>query len=160
MDDGTPRPQPNTNLSKRILRFYQRGLKIAPLALMLCHWYGVFDYHTNPREVVVACKENQYCIMYLYAMAYVFPVLFMLPASYFFKLCWIWRIPFTYFIGVNVSRLYFGALLVDQSMTHVDYFLVSLTASLYVYAFIQLSCSRRYFTKLVGKLLPRRRAAG
>lgn len=43
------------------------------------------------------------------------PVVFMLPASHFFKLCWIWRIPFVYIIGTNAIRIYYRSWFRDRS---------------------------------------------
>lgn len=139
-------------LSKRIFKFYERGLKFFPLAIMATHWYGIFDYHHQPRQIMVVTDENEYCIMFLYVMSYVFPLLSMLPASYFFRLCWIWRIPFVYLMGVNVTRFYFGSWLISEEMVHVDFFLVFLTLMLYGYAFVQLSCTRQHPARFIGKL--------
>ena len=79
-------------LNRSIFFFYEKSLRYVPVFLMLCHWYGVYSFHDNPREILIDVRENEECIAYLYFMVYIFPVVFMLPASHFFKLCWIWRI--------------------------------------------------------------------
>lgn len=78
-------------LNRSIFFFYEKSLRYVPVFLMLCHWYGVYSFHENPREILIDIRENEECIVYLYFMVYIFPVVFMLPASHFFKLCWIWR---------------------------------------------------------------------
>lgn len=161
MDDDPHRQQTATiHLSKRILRFYERGLKFFPLGIMLTHWYGIFDYHTHPRDIIIFAEENEYCVMFLYMMTYIFPLVSMLPASYFFHLCWIWRIPFVYLTGVSIARFYFRTWLITEEMIHVDYFLVFATTALYIYAFIHLSCARQYPAHIIRQLLHRRQTAG
>lgn len=102
-------------LNRSIFFFYEKTLRYVPILLMLCHWYGVYSFHDNPREIVIDIRENEECIAYLYFMVYIFPVVFMLPASHFFKLCWIWRIPFVYIIGTNAIRIYYRSWFRDRS---------------------------------------------
>lgn len=104
----------NSTLNRSIFFFYEKALRYVPILLMLCHWYGVYSFHDNPREIVIDIRENEECIAYLYFMVYIFPVVFMLPASHFFKLCWIWRIPFVYIIGTNAIRIYYRSLVHNQ----------------------------------------------
>lgn len=102
-------------LNRSIFFFYEKTLRYVPILLMLCHWYGVYSFHDNPREILIDIRENEECIAYLYFMVYIFPVVFMLPASHFFKLCWIWRIPFVYIIGTNAIRIYYRSWFRDRS---------------------------------------------
>lgn len=76
-------------LNRSIFFFYEKSLRYVPVFLMLCHMYGVYSFHDNPREILIDIRENEECIAYLYFMVYVFPVVFMLPASHFFRLCWL-----------------------------------------------------------------------
>ena len=105
----------SSTLNRSIFFFYEKALRYVPILLMLCHWYGVYSFHDNPREIVIDIRENEECIAYLYFMVYIFPVVFMLPASHFFKLCWIWRIPFVYIIGTNAIRIYYRSWFRDRS---------------------------------------------
>lgn len=70
-------------LNRSIFFFYSKALRYVPVSLMLCHWYGVYSFHDNPREILIDIRENEECIAYLYFMVYIFPVVFMLPASHF-----------------------------------------------------------------------------
>lgn len=117
---------------------------------MLAHWYGVFDFHSNPCEIIVDIEENESTLAYLYCMTYVLPVLMMMPASYFYQLCWIYRIPFVYLIGVNVIRMFYGSWLITNEMYDADLILIILTCALYVYAFATRQCWR------IGKLFIRK----
>lgn len=141
MDDQR-QSRPLNGLDRRIFLFYEWGLKYVPIILMVCHWYGVWNFHQNPREIMVCIKENEGCIAYLYFMAYIFPLLFMLPASLFYGLCWIYRLPFLYLIGISMIRLYFGSLLIKNEMLDADYILILFMIALYVYAFIRLNGNR------------------
>lgn len=40
-------------LNKGTFWWYEWALKYVPLVIMLAHWYGVFDFHSNPREIIV-----------------------------------------------------------------------------------------------------------
>lgn len=131
-------------LHRSIFFFYEQGLKYVPVVLMLCHWCGTFSFHNNPREIIIDIKENETCIIFLYAMAYIFPLVFMLPASYFFRHCWIWRIPFIYIMGINAIRLYYGSFLVTNEMEDADFIIIILTIILYIYGIIKILC-RSFF---------------
>lgn len=127
--------------NRKIFKFYSWGLRVAPIIMMLCHWYGVYDFHHNPREIILDMTENEGCVVFLYTMAYLFPLMFMMPASYFFHLCWICRIPFVYIMGVNCIRLYYGSWLIRNEMQDADYILILLTIILYAYGCIKNTCS-------------------
>lgn len=119
-------------LSRPIFCFYDKGLRYVPIVIMLCHWYGTFHFHSNPHEFIFDAKGNKPCILFFYFMAYVFPVLFMLPASRFFRLCWIYRIPFVYMIGINVIRIYYQSYIITNDMYKADIILIALTLFLYI----------------------------
>lgn len=87
-------------ISKRIFLFYRWGMRIVPILLMMAHWVYVWISGNLPETHIAF--GTKWHIVPLYAMAYIFPMAFMLPASYFFKFCVIWRIPFLYLAGVNV----------------------------------------------------------
>lgn len=141
-DDGDDGRRGPCLLDRSIFWFYEWGLKWVPVALMVAHWYGVVDFHGNPREIFVDASENEACIAYLYVMAYVFPLLFMMPASFFYRLCWVWRVPFVYLIGVNVTRLCYGSLLIRNEMAMTDYTLIMLAAALYAYFLVKKACAK------------------
>lgn len=127
-------------LNRSIFFFYEKSLRYVPAFLMLCHMYGVYSFHDNPREILIDIRENEECIAYIYFMLYVFPVVFMLPASHFFRLCWIWRIPFVYFIGTNAIRLFYESWFITNEMYDADFILIIMTLALYVCAFVQVIC--------------------
>ena len=130
----------SSTLNRSIFFFYEKALRYVPILLMLCHWYGVYSFHDNPREIVIDIRENEECIAYLYFMVYIFPVVFMLPASHFFKLCWIWRIPFVYIIGTNAIRIYYRSWFITNEMYDADFILIIMTLALYACAFVQMIC--------------------
>lgn len=143
-------PEKEAPLNKGTFWWYEWALKYVPIVIMLVQWYGVFDFHSNPREIIVSIQENESCIAYLYCMTYVFPVLMMMPASYFYQLCWIYRIPFVYLIGVNVIRMFYGSWLITNEMYDADLIMIILVCVLYVYALATRQCWR------VGKLFIRK----
>ena len=98
-------------LDRRIFKLYEFGAKWMPIPLMLTHWYGVWDYSHYPRAVVVDTSDNGHCIVWLYFLAYIYMPLALLPVSYFFHYCWLFRVPFIYFIGINAIPSRLGHLL-------------------------------------------------
>lgn len=46
-------------LNKGTFWWYEWALKYVPLVIMLAHWYGVFDFHSNPLEIIVNIEENE-----------------------------------------------------------------------------------------------------
>lgn len=141
MDNDFDYSRPPAILNRTTFFFYERGLRYVPLLLMLCHWYGVFNFHDNPREILVDIRENEPCIIFLYFMTYVFPLLFMVPASYFFHLCWLWRVPFIYMMGVNAIRLYYHSWLITNEMYDADFILIILVIVLYIYGIAVRICA-------------------
>lgn len=57
-------------LNKGTFWWYEWALKYVPLVIMLAHWYGVFDFHSNPREIIVNIEENESSLVYLYCMMF------------------------------------------------------------------------------------------
>ena len=152
--DGQRESRSRNGLDKRIFLFYEWGLKFVPIILMVCHWYVVWNFHQNPREIIITIKENEGCIAYLYFMAYIFPLLFMLPASLFYGLCWIYRLPFVYLIGTSIIRLYYGSMLITNEMLDADYILILFMMALYCYSIVRYNGSR------IGEIFIRLRSIG
>lgn len=146
-----------SKLDRGTFWWYEWALKYIPIGVMLAYWYGVFDFHSNPREILVCIKENEACIAYLYFMTYIFPVVMMMPASYFYQLCWMYRIPFIYAIGVSMIRLFYGSWFITNEMYDADVILIMLTCALYVYDFVTRNSWRigRYFA--MRKKIPAKR---
>lgn len=126
-----------------VVRFYEWLMRYVPIAIMMAHWYGTWDFHHQPRAILLDNQDNEACVAFLYFMVYVFPLISMLPASFFFRLCWIYRIPFYYLFGVNVIRLIHGNWLITSSMMPLNYTLIVLTIYTYIYAFVKLQITRK-----------------
>lgn len=97
-------------LSRKIWRFYELLSKWAPIPLMLWHWYGVWDYGHCPRPAILDTNDNGNCIIWIYFLAYIYMPLCMLPVSFFFRYCWIFRIPFFYFFRYQRYQTVLSAL--------------------------------------------------
>lgn len=116
-------------VSKRIFLFYRWGLRIVPILLMLAHWtYVGISSHLPEAHISVGTGFH---LIPLYVMAYVFPIMFMLPASYFFKFCFIWRVPFLYLGGVNALHIYNATLVCTPQMAGQCKILVCATLAIY-----------------------------
>ena len=51
-------------LNRSIFFFYSKALRYVPVSLMLCHWYGVYSFHDNPREILIDVRENEECSLF------------------------------------------------------------------------------------------------
>lgn len=127
-------------LSRKIYKFYEVLSKWAPIPLMLGHWYGVWDYGHYPRPVIIDTDDNGNCIIWLYILAYVYMPIMMIPVSLFFKYCWMFRIPFFYFFGVNAIRLYYQSWMIRPDQLVMHHRLIFITLILYCYGFIRIAC--------------------
>lgn len=130
-------------LNRRIFKFYELGAKWAPIPLMLGHWYGVWDYGRYPRPTILDTADNGNCIIWLYILAYVYMPLAMLPVSYFFHYCWIFRIPFFYFFGINAIRIYYRHWLITPEQLGMHHVFIIFTIILYAYGFIKIACQSK-----------------
>ena len=57
--------------NRRILRFFRWFCKWMPIAIMLIHWYGLYDFSQHPRDMFLLDSENTSCYLWIYFMAYV-----------------------------------------------------------------------------------------
>lgn len=126
-------------LNRKIYRFYELLAKWAPIPLMLGHWYGVWDYGNCPRPVILDTDYSGNCIIWIYFLAYIYMPLCMIPVSFFFHYCWIFRIPFFYFIGINAIRLYYRHWLITPEQLPMHHIFIILTLILYAYGFIKIA---------------------
>lgn len=141
--------QSGNRYNRRILKFFRWFCKYVPVAIMLTHMYGMIEFARHPREMVVTLEGNEPCYAFIYAMVYVLPM-FLILASRFFWLCWRYRIPFFYFIGVNAIHICYGSIFTTNSMIMPEYSLMLMTALFYAYGFVELflgsKCGKHIFS--------------
>lgn len=122
-------------VSKRIFLFYRWGLRVIPILLMLAHWmYVGISSHLPEAHITTG---GVFHLIPLYVMAYVFPIVFMLPASYFFKFCLIWRVPFIYLAGVNALHICNATLVCTPQMAGQCKILAYVVLVLYTICIVQ-----------------------
>lgn len=127
-----------TLLNKKIFEFYRWGIRIVPIILMLSHWFVV----SSTNELLIFPSSCTLYSISLYVMAYIFPLVFMLPASYFFKFGWVWRIPFWYLVGINIINASSVFMPIELCLRIYFLFLVAFVVVLYSYAIIQALSSK------------------
>lgn len=120
---------------RSIWKFYQWAVVIAPLVLMLSHWYIFYIFSQNNHELLRYSSVNEICIVWIYSILYLYVPLMLLPASYFFKWNNIFRIPFVYFIFINIERIYYGAWFCTNEMIDTHYFLIYCIICMYMIEF-------------------------
>ena len=121
-----------TICERRIWKFYEWGVVFAPLLLMLSHWYIFYVFSQNTYELLNYSSANEICIVWIYTILYLYVPAMLLPASYFFKWCNIFRIPFIYFVFINMERLYYGSWFCTNEMVDTHYILIMCILGLYV----------------------------
>lgn len=126
--------QTNT-LAEKLFWFYRIGIRAIPIFLMISHWFGVYWFHHNSASMGLDLNENFVLIVSVYALAYIVLPAVLLPASFLFRLGWVWRIPFLYLAGVILIRLGHGTLCISDTTRIADYTLIFLTMLLYGRAF-------------------------
>ena len=114
-------PTPN---EKFIWVFYEWAVIIAPIVLMLSHWYVFYVFSQNNHELLNYSSANEVCIAWIYTILYLYVPLMLLPASYFFRWCNLFRIPFIYFVFINVERVYYGSWFCTNAMIDTHYILI------------------------------------
>lgn len=120
--------------SKRLLKFFRWSAKWVPLTIMVTHAYGMWEFSTHPREMFILQSGNMACYIFIYAMVYVLPMMLIL-ASRFFWLCWRYRIPFFYYIGVNSIHIGYGSIFTTNDMIPSQHCLCIMTLGFYIYGF-------------------------
>lgn len=137
-----------TATEKRIWKFYEWAVVLAPLALMLSHWYIFYGFSQNTHELMKYSEVNEPCIAWIYFVLYLYVPLMLLPASYFFRWCGIFRIPFAYILCINIERWYYGDWFCTNEMVGTHWFLIYCTIGAYVVNII-------YLIGKYGKDLPK-----
>lgn len=138
-------------LRRQIYHFYEHLSRWAPILLMLGHWYGVWDYSHYPRPTILDTEDNGNCIIWMYSACYLYMPFAMIPASFFFHWCWIYRIPFYYFIGISVIRFCYQHWLMTPNQLTMHYILIGLTIIAYAYGITSLIIKSKKCRQNVGK---------
>lgn len=143
---------------RMIWKFYEWGVVIAPILLMLTHWYIFYRFSLNNEELLHYSKSNEICIAWIYTLLYLYMPVMLLPASYFFRWCNLFRIPFIYFIFINVERCYYGSWFCTNEMVDTHYILIYCIACIYVMEITELLIKYRkqiwgYIKKYSNRLL-------
>lgn len=137
-DDGNQQSSQPTLCDRTIWNFYKGGVVIAPLLLMLSHWY-IFDvFSRNSYELMRYSEENEICIAWIYSILYLYVPLMLLPASFFFKRCFLFQIPFIYFMFINMERWQYGSWFCTNEMIETHKVLIKCIVGLYAFDIFRL----------------------
>lgn len=120
-ENGSSMP---TASERTIWVFYQWAVIFAPIILMLSHWYIFYVFSQNNCELMHYSPANEVCIAWIYTILYLYVPIMLVPASYFFRWCNLFRVPFIYFIFINVERWYYGSWFCTNEMIDTHYILI------------------------------------
>lgn len=118
-------------ITYKIFWFYRWGMMVVPILLMLAHW--LVDWN-NTACINLLSTTNPLKAIAMYIMAYIFPLAFMMPASYFFKFHWVWRIPFYYLLAINLLNIV-GVLVFIPGVQRLHQLIIAAVVVVYIYVF-------------------------
>lgn len=128
-----------TLFERSIWKGYGWAAMIVPLLLMLSHWGIFYLFSLNQHEVMNYPEANEICIAWLFFIVFCLVPAAFLPATYLYRRCNLFRIPFLYFIFINVERAYFGAYFCTNEMVDTHYILIYCIITLYVFELAELA---------------------
>lgn len=139
-------------MHKIIWKFYEIAVILLPIIIMLSHWIVFYSFSQNTQELIYY-KNNEICIAWLYIMVYLYLPLMLLPASFFFGWCHFWRVPFIYFIFINIERIVYGSWFCTQNMIDTHYILIYCILGVYIMELIEVICRKKtYIITLIKNL--------
>lgn len=141
-DEGERRMGFPSLFDRSVWKFYEWGVILAPVIIMLSHWYIFYVFSKNTQEVMKYPESNEICIAWIYSILYLYVPLMILPASYFFKWCSLFIIPFAYFLFINVERWYYGSWFCTNEMIDTHYILIYCIMMMYAFEFVELLVKR------------------
>lgn len=106
--------------SRRLLKFIKWITKWLPICIMVWHSFAMLDFSQNPREMFIVHSEHWPSYTFIYVLLYVLPLVLIL-FSRFFWLCWVYRIPFFYYFGVNAIHLTYWSVVYYKRYGNVMY---------------------------------------
>lgn len=133
-----------------IWRFYQCAAVIFPILLMLSHWCIFYVFSQNTQELMKYSEQNEICIVWIYVFLFLVLPLITLPASFLYGWCNFLRIPFVYFIFINVERWYYGSWFCTNEMVDTHYILIYCILCMYAMDTVEICVKHR---KNIGKIL-------
>ena len=134
--------------SRRLLKSMQWMAKCVPVIVMLWHSFAMWDFAHLPREMFIVHAEHWPSYTFIYFMLYVLPMM-IIVFSKLFWLCWVYRIPFFYFFGVNAVHITYWSWYTTNEMTGASLSVIVMTGAFYMYW-----CVDWFFTKTrIGRKL-------
>lgn len=128
-----------TLAERSIWKGYDIAAMVVPFGLMLSHWAIFYVFSQNTHEVLVYPEANEICIAWIFVLLFLVLPLAFLPATYLFRRCNLFRIPFLYFIFINVERWYYGAYFCTNEMIDTHYILIYCIITLYIFELAELA---------------------
>ena len=99
---------------------------------MLSHWCIFYVFSQNTQELMKYSEQNEICIVWIYVFLFLVLPLITLPASFLYGWCNFLRIPFVYFIFINVERWYYGSWFCTNEMVDTHYILIYCILCMYM----------------------------
>ena len=128
-----------TVIEKVIWAFYHWSAIFVPIVIMLSHWYIFYVFSQNNCELMHYSPVNEICIAWIYTILYLALPAMLVPATYLFRWCNLFRVPYIYFIFINVERWYYGSWFCTNEMVDTHYILIYCIICIYIMELIGLA---------------------
>lgn len=128
-----------TVIEKVIWAFYHWSAIFVPIVIMLSHWYIFYVFSQNNCELMHYSPVNEICIAWIYTILYLALPAMLMPATYLFRWCNLFRVPYIYFIFINVERWYYGSWFYTNEMVDTHYILIYCIICIYIMELIGLA---------------------
>lgn len=127
----------SSGYDRRKIKLFRHFCEYFPICFILAHMYGIYDISQNPRDIFISKIDNMPCQLLIYTMVYITPMI-MFIASELFHLCWRFRIPFFYLMGVNAIHIAYGSIFTTTEMITAHIVVVVMILMFYLYGFTEL----------------------
>lgn len=131
-----------TSSELSIHNFYKWVAMLLPFIVMVSHWIIFYVFSQNNLEVMKYPEVNEYCIAWLFIVPTIL-MLVLAPATYLYRRCNLFRIPFIYFICTIIERWYYGSWFCTNAMIDTHYILIYYTIGMYVILLTKLGLKYR-----------------
>lgn len=138
-----------TSSEHSIWKLYEWMAMVVPLFLMISHWGIFYVFSLNNQELMNYSGANEICIAWMFFVLFFLFPLGLLPATFLYRRCRIFRIPFVYFLFIIVERWYYGSWFCTNEMIDAHYILIYCIIGIYLVELIGLGLRHR---KEIGKL--------
>lgn len=132
---------------------FKWGAILLSIVIMLSHWYIFYVFSHNTQEVLSYPETNEICIAWIYTLIYLVIPIALVLVTFTYKWINLFKIPFVYFVFVNIERWYYGSWFCTNEMVDTHYILIYCILCLYIMEIIGIMWKNRKYVLIIPKKL-------